>query len=137
MSAFGDAWSHAQNVRMWMAQAYQELGTSIEKSPGSFLSGWLSGGRTAKGNADSASESLAQARLAWIDLAFWLEKAGQQVPQRFASLDERFVVKTGDAGLGSKYKMNADVVEQRLAVLRKDIAALDGLIQWLASQQAK
>lgn len=141
MNAFADAWGHANNVRMWLGQAATELAGSAQTTGGFFSK--LSGGRAEKAKLDEAAASLAQARLAWIDLRYWLERAGQVCPPAPPTLVDGFLRPPADTLLtaaldfaGSlEYELNDNVVADKRRALARDIAALDGLIGWLDQKQ--
>jgi hypothetical protein len=133
MNVYADAWSHAQNVRMWVHQAQSELGTVEPQASGRWL-GRRSRRSTARTNIDQAANALAQARLAWKDLVYWLQCAGYRNPQAPETLAEHFLVK--QKGGGVVWEIEDVVVNAKREVLQQDLAMLDKLVEFLDAKRA-
>ena len=133
MNAHADAWSHAQNVRMWVHQAHNDLGTAASPASSNTWFGRRARRATSKTSIDQAADALAQARLAWKDLAFWLHCAGYRNPQAPETLEEHFLVK--QKGGNVAWEIEDVFVKAKREVLQQDLAMLDKLIAFLDAKQ--
>jgi hypothetical protein len=127
-----DVWGHAQNVKMWMTTALQNLGAASNKKPGGFFANLLSGGRAGKARLDEAIDAIAKAKVAFIDLEFSLHRSGmEQVKLATMGLA---LVRQPDFGIGT-FHINATAVKPIRVALSADLVTLDKLLADVEARQ--
>ena|SRR5450432_23922 len=70
-----DAWGYAQNVIMWLTTAAHCLDGASNRTVGGFFANLLSRGHAGSARLHEAADALGKAKLAFIDLAYALDRA--------------------------------------------------------------